>query len=132
MKVDLLEETYSRRFRFIPYAPRLKVSATNGYNVNKIFPLLRVLDEQYRLRVTTGRLNVFVERLKAETVMPGRQGKRLKIHYATQAATGPPRFVFFVNNARLATVAFRRSLERKIREAFGFTGVPIFLSFRSS
>lgn len=118
------------RMRFINYSPKLLVSALTGRGIEEIYPIVDRVAEEYLKRVPTPQLNVFVQRLREEEYVPSRGGERLKIFYATQFKTAPPGFVFFVNHPQVINTSYRRYLENKLRESFGFMGCPLGLRFR--
>lgn len=117
-------------FRFIPYAPLLFVSALMGQGVDMVLETaLRVYQERLR-RVSTSGLNKLLREVVASHSPPSKGGKRLRFYYATQAEVDPPTFVFFVNDPQLVHFSYRRYLENRLREAFGFEGTPLRLYFR--
>ncbi|MFQ5886098.1 MAG: ribosome biogenesis GTPase Der [Anaerolineae bacterium] len=117
-------------FRFIPYAPLLFVSALTGRRVGTVLETaLRVYQERLR-RVPTSGLNRLLREAVASHSPPSKRGKRLRFYYATQAEVDPPTFVFFVNDPQLVHFSYRRYLENRLREAFGFEGTPLRLNFR--
>jgi len=117
-------------FRFIPYAPLLFVSALTGQRVGTVLEAaLRVYQERLR-RVPTSGLNRLLREAVASHSPPSKRGKRLRFYYATQAEVDPPTFVFFVNDPQLVHFSYRRYLENRLREAFGFEGTPLRLHFR--
>jgi len=117
-------------FRFIPYAPLLFVSALTGQKVGTVLETaLRVYQERLR-RIPTSGLNRLVREAVAGHSPPSKRGKRLRFYYATQAEVDPPTFVFFVNDPQLVHFSYRRYLENRLREAFGFEGTPLRLYFR--
>jgi GTP-binding protein len=82
----------------------------------------------WETRVQTGRLNAWLTALVAATPPPVRGGKQPKIMFATQAGTRPPHFVLFTSGFLQA--GYRRFIERKLREEFGFAGTPVHVSMR--
>jgi GTPase len=127
-------EVYSyaeEKLQFISYAPILRVSALNGGGVSRIFPAIETVKSNWEARVPTAQLNQLLQQVLTENPPPSKKGKRLQIYYLTQARTAPPQFVFFVNRPSLADPAYRRFLERKIRETFDFEGTPIRIMLRS-
>lgn len=117
-------------FRFIPYAPLLFVSALTGRRVGTVLETaLRVYQERLR-RVPTSGLNRLLREAVASHSPPSKGGKRLRFYYATQAEVDPPTFVFFVNDPQLVHFSYRRYLENRLREGFGFEGTPLRLYFR--
>ena len=122
---DLKEE-----LSFAGYALTLFVSAKTGQRCDRILPLVDFISEQCSRRVTTAQLNEVVREAVALNVPPTDKGRRLKVLYATQVGTKPPKFVFFLNDPELMHFSYARYLENKLREAFGFAGTPISLMWR--
>ncbi len=112
----------------VQWAERVNVSALTGRAVAKIAPALRTALASWDTRVPTGRLNGWLSDVVAATPPPVRGGKQPKILFATQAQTRPPTFVLFTSG--FLEAGYRRFLERRLREEFGFTGSPIRLSVR--
>ena len=112
----------------VPWAPRVNLSALTGRHLDKLVPALDTALDSWDTRIPTGRLNAFLGELVAANPHPVRGGKQPPILFATQAATRPPRFVVFASG--FLEAGYRRFLERKLREAFGFTGTPIEVSVR--
>lgn len=117
-------------FSFMSYAPILFISAKTGQRVEKLFELIRYVDGQNALRVTTGVLNDLLARATARVQPPSDKGKRLKIYYMTQASTRPPTFVCFCNSKALFHFSYQRYLENQIRETFGLEGTPVRILLR--
>ena len=111
--------------KFMQYAPVLFVSALTGQRVSKILESARAAYEQASRRITTGLLNDILTDAQAALQPPATSGRRLKIFYATQQATNPPTFVFFVNDQTLMHFSYERYLEKQFRKAFGFEGMPL-------
>jgi GTPase len=112
----------------VQWAERVNVSALTGRAVAKIAPALRTALASWDTRIPTGRLNGWLSDVVAATPPPVRGGKQPKILFATQAQTRPPTFVLFTSG--FLEAGYRRFLERRLREEFGFTGSPIRLSVR--
>ena len=117
-------------FRFIPYAPLLFVSALTGRRVGTVLETALGAYQERLRRVPTSGLNRLVREAVASHSPPSKRGKRLRFYYATQAEVDPPTFVFFVNDPQLVHFSYRRYLENRLREAFGFEGTPLRLYFR--
>lgn len=119
-----------RRYRFAPWAPVHFASARSGEGVEGLLELALRVDGMRRRRVQTSQLNRVLQR--AVALHPPRYAgaRRLKLLYATQAGISPPTFVFFVNDPDLIHFAYRRFLENRIRDAFGFEGAAIRMRFR--
>jgi GTP-binding protein len=119
------------RYRFAPWAPVHFTSALTGQGIPELLQLAVHVDEVRHRRVQTSELNRVLQRAVVEHQprMVGR--RRLKLLYVTQAEVEPPTFVFFVNDPELLHFSYRRYLENRIRDAFGFEGTAIKLRFRS-
>ncbi len=92
--------------------------------------VIQVYQERLK-RLTTATVNGVVQQAVSSHNRPHRRGKQLKIYYATQAEVNPPTFVFFTNDAKLIHFTYRRFLENKLREAFGFAGTPLRMVFKT-
>jgi GTP-binding protein len=123
-----LEKELERELVRIRWALRVNISARTGRSVDRIAPALRTALESWDQRIPTGRLNAWLSELVSATPPPVRGGKQPKILFATQAATRPPRFVIFTTG--FLEPAYRRYIERRLREDFGFAGSPIGISVR--
>lgn len=119
------------RYRFAPWAPVHFLSALSGEGIPELLQLAIHVQEVRQRRVQTSELNRVLLRAVAQHP-PHYQGqRRLKVLYVTQAEVSPPTFVFFVNDPELLHFAYRRFLENRIRDAFGFEGTAIRMRFRS-
>ncbi len=107
----------------------LTVSASTGRGVDRILPLARQLYVQYSTRIPTAELNRWLEGVRARR--PGRPGgvKEIKTFYVVQYETRPPRFKVMVNSRALVTRSFAYYVENRLREDFGFWGVPLVIDF---
>ena len=112
-------------FSFMPYAPMVFISAQTGQRVEKLYEMIKAVDEQNARRISTGMLNDMLNYATARVQPPSDKGRRLKIYYMTQVSTRPPTFACFVNRAELFHFSYQRYLENQIRENFGFEGTPI-------
>ena len=117
-------------FSFMSYAPIIFISAKTGQRVDRLFELIRYVDGQNALRVTTGMLNDLLARATARVQPPTDKGRRLKIYYMTQISVRPPTFVFFCNSKQLFHFSYQRYLENQIRETFGLEGTPVRIVIR--
>ena len=118
-------------FKFFTYAPVLFISAKTGQGVGKIMPQVVKVHRERQKRLTTATVNSIIQQAVASHQPARVRGKQPKIFYSTQAETNPPTFVFFVNDAKLIHFTYRRYLENKLRETFGFYGTPIRLVFKT-
>ncbi len=140
-KWDLLSEKTDRTFDafvasmrrevpFLDFAPVVSISAKTGQRVTKTLELALDIWGERRRRIPTGELN----RLLADAVdrqpPPAVRGRRPKLFYGTQVGVAPPTFVFFANDAAAIHFSYRRYLENRLRETYGFDGTPIRLVFR--
>ena len=111
-------------FSFMSYAPIIFISAKTGQRLDRLFELIRFVDEQNSMRISTGKLNDVLASATARVQPPTDKGKRLKIYYMTQASTRPPTFVCFVNDKELFHYSYQRYIDNQIREVFGLEGTP--------
>lgn len=110
---------------YMMYAPVAFLSAKTGARLEKLFDLIKYVNEQHAMRISTGVLNDVLNEAIAKVQPPSDKGKRLKIMYITQASTKPPTFVLFVNDKELAHFSYIRYIENQIRDTFGLEGTPI-------
>jgi GTP-binding protein len=123
-----LEKEIDRDLARIKWASRVNISATTGRGVSKLAGHLKLALAGWETRVPTAELNTFIRALVQETPPPARGGRAPKIKYVTQADIRPPRFVVF--STGFLEAGYRRFLERKLREQFGFHGTPIDVSIK--
>ncbi|MDO5034053.1 MAG: bifunctional cytidylate kinase/GTPase Der [Actinomycetaceae bacterium] len=117
-----------RDLQHVSWAPKINLSARTGWHTNRIVKALDRSLESWDTRISTGRLNAFLGELVAATPHPVRGGKQPRILFATQASARPPRFVIFTTG--FLDPGYRRFIERRLRETFGFEGTPIQISVR--
>jgi GTP-binding protein len=118
------------KLRHLDYAPVVFVSALTGQRVFKIFGVVeRVLKERDR-RISSGKLNRFIEKVVTEHPPASPKGRQIKIRYATQLSCRPPTFGLFVNDPKSISPSYTRYLVNRIRDTYGFEGNPIRLRFR--
>lgn len=125
-----IEKEIRAQFLYLDYAPICFTSALTHSKVNQLIPIINEVHDNCTLRVATNVLNDVV--LDAQMINPAKPhlGKQLRIYYASQVAVEPPTFVLFVNDPELLHFSYKRYIENKIREAFGFTGTPIHILAR--
>lgn len=127
-------DTYRKKlmndFSFMSYAPIIFISAKTGQRLDRLYELIKYVDDQNAVRIPTGRLNQVLADAQARVQPPTDKGKRLRIYYMTQASTRPPTFVAFVNNKELFHYSYQRYLDNQIREVFGLEGTPTRLVIR--
>ena len=123
--MDSYRKKLMNDFSFMSYAPIIFISAKTGQRLDRLFELIRFVDEQNAMRISTGKLNDVLAAATTRVQPPTDKGKRLKIYYMTQASTRPPTFVCFVNDKELFHYSYQRYLENQIREIFGLEGTPV-------
>jgi GTP-binding protein len=125
---EQLEVEIERQLHHVAWAPRVNVSAKTGRAIDKLTPAIELALDGWSRRIPTSRLNTWLSALIAATPPPVRGGRQPKVLFATQAGTQPPRFVLFSSGFLEAT--YRRFVERRLREDFGFPGTPVEISVR--
>ena len=115
---------------FLDFAPKIFVSAKTKQRLVNIYKQANEVYEQCTKRVSTSILNKVLLEAMAMNPPTTKKGKKLRVYYATQVRTAPPTFILFVNDEDLVQDSYKRYLENKMREAFGFFGTPIRMSFR--
>ncbi len=130
--VERDEETarnYESRLRmqvdFMPYVPVVFASALTGRRVGRVLDLVKECALQHRRRVATADVNRALRDAMLRNPVPPVKGKEVKIFYASQVATRPPRFAVWANYPELVHFSYQRYLENTMRDAFGFTGTPV-------
>ena len=137
-KWDLVKDVRMEHFQknlieqvpFLRHCPMLFISAKTGRNLDKIFPLIQEVATQIVSRISTHRLNTFLQKTMQLNHPPMITGKRLRIYYLTQVEVNPPRFILFVNYAELLTKPYKKYLHNQFRKEFGFQGVPLIIHIR--
>lgn len=122
--MDSTRKKLMNDFSFMSYAPIIFISAKEGTRLDRLFELIKFVDTQNAMRISTGKLNEVLADSTARVQPPTDKGRRLKIFYVTQASTRPPTFVYFVNSAELFHYSYQRYLDNQIREVFGLEGTP--------
>jgi GTP-binding protein len=123
-----LEKEIERELSRVRWASRVNISAKSGRGVDKLAQHLRAALASWETRVPTAELNTFLRQIVQETPPPARGGRAPRIKYVTQADVRPPRFVVF--STGFLEAGYRRFLERKLRERYGFGGSPIVVSVK--
>ena len=122
--MDNYRKSLMKDFAFMSYAPIIFISAKTGQRLERLFELIKYVDSQNAMRISTGKLNDVLADATARVQPPTDKGRRLKIYYITQASTRPPTFVFFVNKKDLFHYSYQRYIDNQIREVFGLEGTP--------
>jgi len=124
----MLDREIDRQLVRVTWAPRVNVSARTGRHAERLVPAIDTALAGWETRVPTARLNTFLGHLVAAHPHPLRGGRQPRILFATQAGTRPPRFVLFTTG--FLEASYRRFIERRLREEFGFAGTPVEISVR--
>lgn len=125
---EVLEREIDRQLVRETWAPRVNIAARTGWHVDRLVKALDTAIDGWTTRIPTSRLNTFLGQLVAAHPHPLRGGKQPRILFATQADTRPPRFVLFTTG--FLEASYRRFIERRLREEFGFVGTPIEISMK--
>jgi GTP-binding protein len=123
-----LDRELDRQLYTARWAPRVNLSATTGRHLDRLAPAIELALAGWQTRIPTGKLNAWLNGLVAATPPPVRGGKQPKILFATQAGSAPPHFVLFTSG--FLEASYRRFIERRLREEFGFEGSPVQISVR--
>ncbi len=125
-----IEEIIKEKLIGVNYAPVLTISALTGKKVGKIFDAVGRVEENFRKKISTGKLNRFLEELTKRHPPPVYRRKEIKLFYISQPFTAPPTFTIFTNSAKGIPENYRRFLENQLRQYSDFEGVPLRLLFR--
>ena len=118
------------RFRFLHYAPIITISAQTKLRVNKLLDLIIEINENFTQRIPTSKLNEVISFAQRKHSLPSMNGAFIRIYYATQYETRPPRIALMMNKPKGLHFTYRRYLTNQVREAFNFTGVPLLFKVR--
>ena len=129
--INKFEQKIANEIPFLDYVPKIYISAVTHQRLNQIFTKAIDVQAERTKRVSTGLLNKVINEAYALNPPQTIRNKRLKIMYSTQASIEPPTFVLFANNEELLKDHYKRYLENKLREAFGFFGTSIRISVRT-
>ena len=122
--MDQQRKKLMKDFAFMSYAPIIFISAKEKIRLDRLFELIKFVDTQNAMRISTGKLNDVLADATARVQPPTDKGRRLKIYYMTQASTRPPTFVCFVNRKDLFHYSYQRYIDNQIRSVFGLEGTP--------
>ena len=125
-------ERVGHEFRFARHVPLVTVSAKTGEGLGKVLPTALEVVGQRHVRVSTGELNQVLREAMSSRPPPSFKGKRLQLKFATQASSDAPTIVLFVNDTSLLHFSYRRYLENRLRERFGFAGNPLKIVLRAA
>lgn len=122
--MDVQRKKLMNDFSFMSYAPIIFISAKTGQRLDRLFELIKFVNTQNAMRISTGKLNDVLSAATTRVQPPTDKGRRLKIYYMTQTSTRPPTFVCFVNSKDLFHYSYQRYIDNQIREVFGLEGTP--------
>ena len=128
--INKFEKKLVNEIPFLDYVPKIYISAVTHQRLNNIFTRVVEVQAEHSKRVSTGLLNKVINEAYALNPPQTIRNKRLKIMYVTQPSTEPPTFILFVNDEKLMKDHYKRYMENKLREAFGFMGTPIRIALR--
>lgn len=128
--LDKYKKELQGKLKFLSYAPYVFISALTGQRTHKILSTAKMCYDNYSKRVSTGVLNDVINKAVLMKEPPIVGLKRMKIYYATQVATRPPKFVFFVNDSNASHFSYQRYLENQLRQSFDFEGTGIQIEYR--
>ena len=123
--MDAYSKHVRQQLNFMDYVPLLFISAKTGQRVDKVMPLAMQVQEERLARLTTSKVNQLIHEAQDRHPAPSRGGRQLKMYYGTQVRSDPPTFLIYVNDPKLAHFTYRRYLENRFREEYGFLGTPI-------
>jgi GTP-binding protein len=123
-----LEREIEQDLAHVSWAPRVNMSAKTGRHLEKLVPALELALESWDTRLPTGKFNAFLAELTSAHPHPVRGGKQPRILFGTQASSRPPTFVLFTTG--FLDPGYRRYIQRRLREVYGFEGSPIIVSMR--
>ncbi len=127
-------EDVQHGLRFLEDAPIVSLSALTGAGLSRLLPAIRRVTEASLRRVPTAELNRWLaDAIRRHDPGMARKGNRttpLKFLYASQVGVQPPRFVIFCTDPDSVMVSYRRYLENRLRDSFGFEGCPLRVHLR--
>lgn len=123
-----LEREIDRDLHMVAWAPRVNISARTGRHMEKLVPALDAALTGWETRIPTSQLNTFLASIVASHPHPLRGGRQSRILFGTQVSTRPPTFVLFATG--FLEAGYRRFIERRLREDYGFAGTPIQVNVR--
>ena len=129
--INEYEEDIREQLNFLPYVPIVYISALTGKRVNQVIPTAVHVQEERLVRLSTSQVNKILRDAMAQHSPPSKAGRLLKIFYGAQVQVEPPTFVLHVNDPKLMHFTYRRFLENRIRDVYGFLGTPIRIVVRA-
>ncbi len=137
-KWDIAAEDYDKnvelvreRFKFLSYAPIITLSALSHKRVHKINDMILRVYDNYTRRISTSKLNEVIKYASIKHHLPADMGKLVKIYFATQYESKPPRIALIMNRPKALHFSYQRYLVNQLRDAFDFEGVPIIIEAKA-
>ncbi|MDO7253728.1 ribosome biogenesis GTPase Der [Helicobacter cappadocius] len=121
---------FKRKFRFLEYAPVLTLSANTHRHIKELKEKILEVYEYFSYRIPTSILNETISQATRRHLLPSDHGKIVKIYYATQYDTCPPKIALVMNRPKSLHFSYKRYLVNVMREKFGFVGTPIIFTPR--
>nr|WP_321267683.1 ribosome biogenesis GTPase Der [uncultured Sulfurimonas sp.] len=122
---DKIVKEVRERFKFLAYAPIITISAKSHQRVDKLHDMILEINENYSQRIPTSKINEVIEKALRRHTLPSVSGQVIRIYYATQYETRPPKIAIVMNKPSGLHFTYRRYLANKMREAFNFSGTPL-------
>jgi len=122
---DKIIQSVRDRFKFLAYAPIITLSAKSHLRVDKLHDMILQINENYSQRISTSQLNEVMDKAMRRHQLPSMHGQVIRIYYATQYETRPPKIAIIMNKPKGLHFTYRRYLTNKLREAFNFSGTPL-------
>lgn len=129
--VNKFEQKLREEFKFMSYFKSVYLSAKTGKRMEKVMETVKYVYDKNTSRISTGLLNDMLADATKVTEPPTRNGRALKLYYASQVSTAPPTFVFKINDTRLMHFSYERYLENFLRKTFSLDGTPVRMIFRN-
>jgi len=127
---DELAPRIAVNYDFVPWAPLIFTSAISGQNVTKLFELAQQIDEERHKRISTSELNKWLRQAVDDHPPAGLKNRSPKLNYIVQETDNPtPAFKIFGSHTKYLHWSYRRYLERRMRESFGYAGTAVQLWF---
>ncbi|EEO23405.2 ribosome-associated GTPase EngA [Helicobacter bilis ATCC 43879] len=124
-------EVYKRKFKFLEYAPIITASSTTHRHIKELKQKIIEVYQHFSLRIPTAKLNTCIQNALKKHPIPSDHGKIVRIYYATQFDSKPPKIALIMNRPNALHFSYKRYLINTLRQHFGFLGTPIMIEARS-
>ena len=124
-------EVYKRKFKFLEYAPIITASSTTHRHIKELKQKIIEVYQHFSLRIPTAKLNTCIQNALKKHPIPSDHGKIVRIYYATQFDSKPPKIALVMNKPNALHFSYKRYLINTLRQHFGFLGTPIIIEARS-